>query len=55
MRRDVILHAISDDLEQLRIDSENARPRCYKHSKRDIYNNLIPRVDQIKNYIESVI
>jgi hypothetical protein len=55
MRRDIILHAISGDLEQLRIDSENARYRCYKHSKRDISNNLIPRVNQIKSYIESVI
>jgi len=55
MRRDIILHAISGDIEQLRIDSENARYRCYKHSKRDICNNLIPRVNQIRSYIESVI
>ena len=55
MRRDVILRQISGDLEQLKFDSENARYQCYKHSKNDINNDLIPTVNKIKSYIDSVL
>jgi len=55
MRRDIILRPISKDMEQLKIDSENARYQCYKYTEKDINNDLIPKVDQIKSHIESVI
>lgn len=55
MRHDLILRPISNDLEQLKFDSENARYQCYKYSKQDINKDLIPKVNQIKSHIQSVI
>jgi len=55
MRQDVILHPISGDMEQLKFDSENARYQCHKYTKNNINKDLIPKVDQIKNHIQSVI
>ena len=49
------LGAISEDLEILKQDSENARYRCYKHALNDVRSDLIPIADKIKAHIQGIL
>ena len=47
----VIGTEITEDLETLKQESENARYRCYKHTADEISNELVPIADGIKKRV----
>ena len=44
-------NVVAADLEVLKTDSENARYRCYKHTAKEINDDLIPLINNIQTQI----
>jgi hypothetical protein len=49
------LRPIENDYNTLKMDSENARYRCYKHTPKDVNQEIIPLLDSIRSYIEKFV
>jgi len=49
------LSSIQIDYDTLKLDSENARYRCYKYTSQDVEKDLIPLLEGIENYISKLL
>ena len=45
---------VMPDLEALKVESENARYGCYKHTANEISADLIPLVKNIESHIQNI-
>lgn len=45
------LGAIQTDYNTLKMDSENARYRCYKHTVEDVQKDIIPLLNSVRSHI----
>jgi hypothetical protein len=45
---------VMPDLETLKVESENARYGCYKHTPKEISSDLVPLVRNIESHIQNI-
>ena len=49
------LSAIQIDYDTLKMDSENARYSCYKHTPEDVQKDIIPLLNSVRNHISQFV
>lgn len=49
------LSPIQIDYDTIKLDSENARYRCYKYTSHDVEKDLIPLLERIGNHISKLL
>lgn len=54
LRNNIEMAPIQADLEILKVESENARYRCYKHTSNEVSTEIIPLIDKIKCHTQSI-
>ena len=49
------LSAIQIDYDTLKLDSENARYRCYKHTPEEVEQDIIPLLDSVRSHVSKLV
>ena len=55
VRHELELRPIWEDYIQLERDSRNARYLCYQHTAAQVRQDLIPRVDHVKDHVSQLL